>query len=492
MRAALGASAGRLARQTMMESALLALLGAVAGLAIAQWGAAGLRAWFLPADLHAAVLTDGRTLAFAATAVLLVTFITGLAPAMGAARTDVATSLKAGGRVSDGGSSRLRTGLLLAQAALSLVLLVGAALFVQSMRNIDAYPLGYDPDRILFATGNTRGVRLDSAHAMALNDRLLAAAQSTPGVTHAALAASIPFWSNEGRGLFVPGVDSVSRRGTFIMQAGTPDYFRTMGTRILQGRAFDDTDRAGGPRVVVVSEGMSRVLWQGEAPLGRCIRIGSDTAPCTTVIGVAEEARIRSLLDDREFAYYVPAAQLGEPLYMQVLVRVTGAVEEVGEALRARLQAELPAPAYIRVIPMTSLVDPSRRSWRFGAVMFVAFGVLALVIAAVGLYSMIAYDVAQRTRDLGVRIALGARAGQIVRLVVTRGVALVAAGIVVGTAIALWLAPRFDPLLYGQTARDPAIIGAAAVALIAVGLAAAALPAFRAARVDPAIALRAD
>jgi predicted permease len=382
--------------------------------------------------------------------------------------------------------------LLVAQAALSLVLLVGATLFLQSLRNIEAHPLGYEPDRIVFAAASTRGATLEEPAMLALEQRLLAAAQATPGVTHATLAASVPFWSNEGRALFVPGVDSINRRGTFIMQAGSPQYFQTMGTRILQGRPFDETDQPGGPMVVVVSEGMARALWGAENPLGRCVRINADTAPCSTVIGVAEEARIRSLLSDREFTYYVPAAQVGQPLYLQYLARVSGNPTDFVEPLRRSLQAELPGAAYVRVFELASLVDPSRRSWKFGAVLFAAFGALALVIAAIGLYSLISYEVAQRTRDLGVRIALGAPGPRIVRLVVADGLGLVAVGVAIGTAIIFLLGPLFDPLLYDQATRDPVVLTGAAMALFVVGLAAVASPALRAARVDPGIALRGD
>ena len=492
MRVALGVGRGRLVRQLLTESALLAVAGGVVGLLVAQWGGAAIRALFLPPDASAEVLTDGRTLAFTAVLTLAAAVLTGMVPALGTRRPDLASALRAGEREGGERRSTLRRGLLVFQAALSVLLLVGAGLFVRSLTNARAYRLGYDTDHILMAGVQLRGLRLDSAEAEALGARLLAAARSAPGVSHAALAASVPFWSNEGRGLWVPGVDSVQRLGRFILQIATPDYFATMGTRIVKGRAFGDADRPNAPPVVVVSEGMARTLWpQGDA-LGKCIHVSSATAPCTTVVGVAEEVRLRSVVDPREFTYYLPAAQFEGGLAETLLARVDGAAEAQVGALRSRLQAEIPAPAFVNVLPLVDLVDPNFRAWRFGATMFVAFGALALVLAAVGLYSLIAYDVAQRRRELSVRIALGAPSGRVVRMVIGRGLVLVGGGLAAGLAIALWATPRLEGLMFHQAARDPLVFGGVALVLLVIGLVATAGPAWRAARVDPAAVLRGD
>jgi putative ABC transport system permease protein len=309
MRLALGVSRGRLVRQLLTEAGVLAVAGGVAGLLIALWGGGVMRALFLPSDTNATVLTDGRTLVATAILTVAAALLTGVMPAIGDRRLDVAAALKAGER--EGGERRatLRKTLLVLQAALSVLLLVGAGLFVRSLMNARGMRMGYDVDRIVLATVQMRGLQLDSARASALGARLLGAAQSMPGVSHAALAASVPFWSNEGRGLWVPGVDSISRRGRFILQIATPDYFATMGTRILRGRPFGEEDRLSAPRVVVVSEGMARTLWPREDALGKCVHVGGQAAPCATVVGVAEEVRLRQLVDPREFSYYLPAAQ---------------------------------------------------------------------------------------------------------------------------------------------------------------------------------------
>ena len=492
MRLALGVSRGRLVRQLLTEAGLLAVAGGIVGLLVALWGGGVMRALFLPADTNATVLTDARTLVATAVLTLAAALLTGVMPAVGDRRLDVAAALKAGER--EGGEQRatLRKGLLVFQAALSVLLLVGAGLFVKSLMNARAMRLGFDTDRLLLATVQTRGLRLDSARAEALGARLLGAAQAMPGISHAALAASVPFWSNEGRGLWVSGIDSISQRGRFILQIATSDYFATMGTRILRGRPFGDEDRLNAPRVVVVSEGMARALWPREDALGKCIRVGGETAPCATVIGVAEEVRLRQLVDPREFSYYLPAAQFEGGLAESLLVRTTGDAETQVGALRGRLQAEIPAPAFVNVVPLVRLVDPNFRAWRFGATMFVAFGALALLLAAIGLYSLIAYDVAQRRRELSVRIALGAPRGRVIRMVIGRGLLLVGGGLLAGSAIAMLAAPRLQALMFQQETRDPVLLAGVAVLLVLIGVVATAGPAWRASRVDPAAVLRSD
>jgi predicted permease len=493
LRLAIGVSRARLVRQLITESLVLAALGGLAGLVLAQWGAGSLRRWFLRDALDVSVLSDSRTLLFTAGIIVVTALLTGLVPALHAAGGDLADALKSGGREGANQRSRLRPALLVIQCALSVVLLVGAGLFVRSLDHVRNYRLGYDADRVLYALVNGRGYRPTPAEQIALGQRMREAARGIPGVSHVTQAASVPFWSNEGRGLFVPGVDSINRRGRFILQAGTPDYFATMGTRILRGRAFDETDREGTAHVIVVSEGMARAIWPDRDPIGvECVRIGDPAAPCATVIGIAEEMRMRNLTDAREFSYYIPAWQYDGPLDPQIFVRVEGDPSSLMEALRRRIQSELPGAAYAIVMPLTDLVDPNLRSWRMGATLFVAFGGLALLLAAIGLYSMIAYDVAQRTRDLGVRLALGARGAGVMRLVVGRGLRLTLLGLGLGGLIAFLAAPRLEPLMFSQSPRDPLVLVAVGGLLLIVGVVASFVPGLRAARVDPVVALRDD
>jgi predicted permease len=491
LRLALGVSRGRLMRQLLTETLVLAVAGGVAGLAIAEWGGAALRALFLPPEAAAGVLGDPRTLLFALGATAGAALLTGLLPALQASRSDVARALNAAGRDAGGRRSRARTLLLLFQATLSVVLLVGAGLFVRSLRNVQAMRLGYDVDPVVFVQAYSRGTKLTPAEGMALDLRLAEAARGIPGVVAATPTASVPFWSNEGRGLWVPGVDSVRKLGRFLLQTGSPDYFRTVGTRILRGRAFDEHDGATSAPVLVVGEGMAKALWPGRDPLGKCVRIGADTAPCSTVIGVAEDMRLRSLTDQREFSYYQPISQYGSPAG-GTFVRVAGDAADYTELVRRTLQPLMPGTAYVTVVPLRSLVNPSMRSWRFAATMFVAFGGLALGLAAIGLYSVIAYNVAERRQEIGVRIALGAPRGRIVRLVVGSGMRVVVTGVVLGGALALWAGRWVAALLFHESPADPAVYALVAAVLIGVALVATAVPALAASRVDPNVALRAE
>ncbi len=489
LRLALGVGRGRLIVQLLTESLLLAGCGGLAGLLLAQWGGAVLRALFLPLGAPGGALADARTLGFALLAAALAGTLTGMAPILQARRTDLVESLKSGAR--DGGyrRSRTRTALLLLQAALSVVLLVGAGLFVRSLLNVEALRLGYDVDPVLYVYPNERGAKLSEPEQVALRRRLLEEARATPGVVQAALGLTVPFWDTWTENLFVAGIDSVDRLGSFTIQAGSPEFFATVGTRILRGRGFTAKDRKGAPPVVVVSEAMGRALWPGREPLGQCMRMRSDTLPCITVVGVAEDIKQNQITDDSGLNYYLPIEQF-HPEAAVVFTRMRGDAEAQKEAVRRQLQPLMPGDAYITVNSMHEIVDPGIKSWRLGATMFLALGGLALLLAAIGLYSVIGYDVAQRTHELGVRIALGARLGDVVRLVVGDGLRVALVGMALGGLVALWAGRWIAPLLFAQSPRDPLVFGAVAGALLAVALVASAIPALRATRVNPNEALR--
>ena len=490
LRLALGVSRGRLIRQLATESLALAVLGGVVGLAVAQWGGGVIRSLFLPNDVATTIFTDTRSLIVTLLVTAAAAMVTGLAPALQAARYDLAGSLNAAGRDAGARASRLRTGLLVFQATLSVVLLVGAGLFVRSLLNVHNLRLGYDVRPMLVVSDNPRGVTLTAAERSALEARLVDAARATPGVENATPVSSVPFWGFEEPYLFA-GTDSVSWRGDFVLQAGNRDYFRTVGTRIIRGRAFDEHDRSDSPRVVVVSQGMASVLWPAENAIGKCLRIGADTAPCTTIVGIAEDLHMRSLTRRSEYTYYIPIAQYNSATGM-LLVRVNGDAADYVEPVRRRLQHEMPGAAYVTAQPFQNMVDAKTQSWRFGATMFVAFGALALALAGIGLYSMIAYGVVQRQREIGVRIALGASTTNIVRLVVRGGLRLVVLGVILGGIISLWASRWIAALLFDETASDPTIYVSVAAILVGVSFIATAVPALRASRVDPNVALRAE
>lgn len=271
-----------------------------------------------------------------------------------------------------------------------------------------------------------------------------------------------------------------------------------MRTRILRGRGFDDGDRAGAPPVVVVSAAMGRALWPGQDPLGRCIEVtwgpdGPASNGCSTVIGIAEDAAQQGLLDQQRFMYYLNVNQIDPGGASTLYLRMRGSdIERDLERVRRELQAVMPGDGYVEVRPLQEVVDDQRRSWQLGATLFAAFGVLALVVAAVGLYGVITYSVSQRLHELGVRIALGARAGHIVRLVVAQGLGYAAAGVAVGLALAAVASRWVEPLLYRASGRDPVTYGAVAALMMVVGLVAGAVPSIRAVRADPNRALRVD
>jgi ABC-type lipoprotein release transport system permease subunit len=267
-----------------------------------------------------------------------------------------------------------------------------------------------------------------------------------------------------------------------------------MGTRILRGRGFTEADREGAPRVAVVSAAMADVLWPNTDAIGQCVRIEADTVPCTTVIGVAENIvqRDDQLTDGRRFHYYLPIEQYIPAGGNYLVIRVRGAPAQQAEVVRRTLQAEMPGQSYITVRPLIELVEGVRRSWRLGSTLFVAFGLLALVVAAVGLYGVIAYNVTQRMHELGVRVALGAGTSDILRLVVGQGARLALAGVALGCSLALLASRWLQPLLFDQSARDPVVYVAVGVVMIAVALIASLSPAMRAAGADPNSALRAE
>jgi ABC-type antimicrobial peptide transport system permease subunit len=265
-----------------------------------------------------------------------------------------------------------------------------------------------------------------------------------------------------------------------------------MGTRVVRGRGFGPEDRAGTPLVAVVSESMARVLWPGRDAMGECMRVGIDTMPCTAVVGIAEDAVQNSLTDQQPFRYYLPIEQHDPSGGFALMLRMRGDPALSVEPVRRALQAVMPGQSYVVVRPFREVIDGRRRSWRVGATMFVAFGALALLVSAVGLYGVIAYNVTQRLHEVGVRIALGARVGDVVRLVMGQGLKFALAGVVMGSVLALVASRWVQPLLFRQSARDPAVYGLVGTMLVMVALLASALPALRATRADPNTVLRAE
>ena len=488
VRLALGMGYRRLVTQFLIESSLLSIIGCLTGVVVAIWVGAALQRLVV----HEGDLLDWQTLLIAAAFAAVASVLTSIGPAMLAVRGDLSSILRAGMREASYRRSRTRSSLLIAQGALSVVLLVGAGLFVRSLDNVRSQRLGWEPSSVLIVTPNYRGLVMDTAAATAFRARLLATAQSIPGVQFAARVNGLPFGTSTFS-LFVNGIDSVQRLGRFNYQATTPDYFNVVQTHIVRGRGFTAGERGALGRVAVISESMARRLWPTQDALDRCFRLEADTMPCMTVIGIAEDAVQYSISDNERLLYYMPdevppSIRPGNRL----LLRMASDAPAQEERVRRALQGVMPSPAYVTVSSLEGLVDSQRRSWRLGAQAFSAFGLLALLVAAVGLYAVIAYDVEQRTHELGVRLALGAQVWNIVRLVVEQAIAFATAGVALGIVAALVLGRWIQPLLFQESSRDPAILTGVAVTLSLVALVASAAPALRASRADPSVALRSD
>jgi putative ABC transport system permease protein len=493
LRIALGVSRARLFAQLLTEGIVLGLLGGAVGLVVAVWGVGALRAMFQPAGENAPLLTDARTLLFCAATAIGAGVLAGLAPMTQLGRANLTSDLKAGAREGGFTRSRVRTALVLVQCALSVILLVGAGLFVESLRHVRDVRLGFDADSVLVVTRFMRNTRLDSASNAALRRRLLESVKDVPGVVHASLQMEVPFDGGSQWPIFVPGIDSAQNRGQFWFDAVSEDYFKTMGTRIMRGRAIEATDVGGAPLVVVVGQSMAAALWPSEEAIGRCLKVGlADTVPCRTVVGVAEDIHPASIDNDpKQHFYYLPATQW-QNQSGGLFVRARGNAAKLAEPVRRRLQEDMLGTSYITVEPLGEIVDASLRSWIVGARVFTGFGLLALLLAAVGLYSVIAYNVTQRRHELGVRLALGASRPGIVQLVVMHSFRLASVGIAIGALIAAASVRYIAPLLYKQSPYDPRIFALGGVVLLGVSVVAGWIPALRAASVDPKAALQAE
>jgi len=493
VRLALGVSRGRLIRQLLTESLVLSLLGTAVALTVAQWAGAGIRQLLVATPVsRSSVLTDWRTLATTLALAVATGLIVGLVPILSAGRQDLAKVFRGGTRGGMSEHARVRAALLVVQATLSVVLLVGALLFVKSLNAVRALPMGYDASRVLLVNRIIRGETFTDSTQRELRRALLERAQSLPDVESAAWVSSAPFVSTSNAKLFVAGVDSVGRLGVFTYQATTPDYFRTMGTRILRGRGLLPEDRAGAPNVAVVSQSMARVLWPGQDAIGKCFRMRADTAPCMTVVGVAEDMVQRDLSDAPRFHYYLSIDQYTRTWGNGLVIRTRGDPALFAENIRKALQRVIAGSSYVTVRPLDEIVRNAQRSWRLGATMFVAFAALALVVAGVGLYGVIGYSVANRMHELGVRVALGARRGDVIGLVVAQSVRLAVAGVTLGLLVAVFASRWIQPLLFHHAANDPGVYAAVGATMLVVALGASAVPAYRAARADPMTALRAD
>jgi predicted permease len=317
-------------------------------------------------------------------------------------------------------------------------------------------------------------------------------------VASASLGIAVPFQTRYSTELRLPGHDSLPTLPTgYPSYSGvSPGFFETTGMRLVQGRSFGEGDSEAGAPVMIVNQTMAQTFWPGENPVGRCVMIGGDSVPpCFQVVGVVADARRAELREDPTMQYYVPerqAPRIGMSSDRSLYIRVTGDPEAMVEPIRRAIIEAAPEVGWARVTPMDSFLEPHVQPWRLGASMFGIFGLLALLVAAVGLYGVMAYSVATRTREFGVRGALGASSGALAGQVVREGLRLTGAGLLIGGGVTLGVAGVMASLLFETPARDPAVLGAVSGLLLAVAVIASLLPAIRAARTAPADALRGE
>ena len=496
LRLAVGISGARLWRLLMLEGLVLSVAGCLAGLVLAYWGGSLIRALLLPNVAWTSGPVDARVFAASALVALVCGVGVGLVPALQAWKIDLAPALKSGSRQAGAPRSRLRTSLLFAQCALSVVLLAGAGLFVTSLQRARSLDLGFRPDRVLRAQ-----IEWPSSSDVATPTRrkevyraVVERLRKTRGVRHAAIAVGTPFGFAFGVDLRVPGHDSVPvlPGGGPYISVVTSDYFDVMGTRLIAGREFDDTDRAESERVAIVNEPMARALWPNESALGKCMYIFNDRLPCARIVGVVAEMRRNALREPPAMQYYVPYGQEVGIGGSALMVQTSGNVEEFIPQLQRLIREMDPTALFVRAEPMRVALDPLHRQWKLGAMLFGVFGLVALGISAVGLYSVIGYLVAQRTAEFGVRLALGATSKRIVALVLRSGMTVVIAGLTAGIVASLVAGRFIEPLLFETSVRDPRVGVTVVLTLLGVALAACLIPAARASRVDPVTALRAD
>jgi predicted permease len=504
IRLTLGISPGRLIRQFLLESFLLAGLALAPVIVIATWGGALLRAMVLPSTHWSGGVLNWRVVGASIALVLLTAMIAGIAPALRARRTDLASAFASGAREGSVGSSALRAGLLAAQAALSVVLLAGAGFFVYSLRSVRRIDVGYDIDRIVYGTVlfrsptdrsvrpavGTQAIEL-AAELRGVSSRL----RNDPRIESVVLANvppmgqmhTVPVFLSDGR------VASGGNEGTSTLIFDVePRFFFTTGLKLLRGREFTDADGAGSSPVAVVSQNTARMYWPGREPIGQCVIIGRPDRGCATVIGLAQDVHGLKIIEPPLMSIFLPIGQSSAQRLPWVVARTTvGATDRAADIIRRELTRAFPnGEPYVTSVAREH--EPELRTWVQGATLFSLFGALALVVATIGVYCVLAYAVNQRVHELGVRITLGAPRAQLIRLVLGQSMRSLVVGAACGIGLTLLLGRLISSMLYGIAPTNPWVLAASGLALLVSGALGSAVPAWRATRVDPVVALRAE
>lgn len=496
VRVTLGAGRGRLMLQLLGEAAMLAGAGGLLALVLSRWGSELLHLTLLSDFSMPAWAADTRALGFTALATGVAAVVSGVVPAVLTSRPDLTDSLKSGVREGGGRGSSARQSLIVAQAALSTVLLIGAGLFVRSLQHALRLDMGYDASHLIVVSVDLEGVVHSDSEYLSFWKRAQERLGTIPGVTSVSQSVTSPFQSSFSADLFVGEGDSVGtlKGGEPHMNMVSAEYFRTMGTRVLAGRSFMPDEGAGTSAVTVINRALGDQLWPKESPLGRCFRVEHRTAPCVTVVGVVEPTRAIDVKRNDVPQFYLLLGQDGreDPGMRSLFVRVSLPPAGMVPAIRREVQSLNPSLAYADVTPVEENIAPELRPWRIGAAMFGVFGLAALVVAAFGLYSVIAYDVDRRRHELGVRAALGASRRRVVGVVLATGLRPGVMGVAIGLGISLMASGQLRDLLFETAPRELSVFIGVSLLLLVTSAAASLIPARRAAALDPADVLRSD
>jgi putative ABC transport system permease protein len=498
VRSALGAGRTRMIRQLLTESLLLAVLGGTLGMLVASFGVQALIA-VSPSGLPRvnAIHIDETVFVFGLGVTTLIGLVVGLIPALTTSRSELHIGLQQSSQRAAGGHQWTRRALVVSEVALALVLLVGAGLLMRSMQRLFAISPGFSPSQLLTMQVQTSGRRFDSDEAISrFFTQALEKVQLTPGVRSAAFTSQAPLSGelDEYGVRFEPEPNGKPERGYSSFRYGvSPGYFETMGIPLRRGRLLDAHDIAGSPPVVVISESLARRRFPDRDPIGRRVHVGRQDTAWYTIVGVVGDVKQASLVATRSDAAYTTSAQwyfADNP--MTLIVRAQGDAAMLAPAIRQAIWAVDKDQPIVRVATMEELLAATTAVQRFALILFESFGLAALLLAVIGLYGVLSGSVSERTREIGIRLALGAERRDVLGLILRQGVKLTLCGVVLGLAAAWMATSALTKLLYAVSATDPLVFSGVAFLLFVVALLACYFPARRATKVDPIIALRAE